>query len=257
MASTPDRHDLYEACTQTPERDVAFLRAIHGGAPRRLGEDFAGGAALSRAWVRRVRGGSAIATDHDPEPLARARGIARLACRVADVRSAAGRCDVIAACNFSVCELHERAQLLAYLRRARARLTRGGIFVADLYGGAAAWRTGTLRERRRLPDGSRVEHAWEQRAADLLSGRVENALHFTVTPPRARPRRLRDAFRYDWRLWSPPELQEALREAGFTATETWSRFEHALDMRGRVLPLRHRRGSELADEWCLFLVGRR
>jgi hypothetical protein len=29
-----DRFDLYELCTQTPELDVALLRAIHGGALR-------------------------------------------------------------------------------------------------------------------------------------------------------------------------------------------------------------------------------
>jgi SAM-dependent methyltransferase len=255
MERSPDRHDLYEACTQTPERDVALLRAIHGGGPRRLGEDFAGGAALSRAWVRQVRGGSAIAVDHDPEPLARA-SAARVRRQVADVREARGRCDVIAALNFSICELHGRPGLMTYLSRVRRRLARGGIFVADLYGGAAAWRTGTLRERRTLPDGVRVEYAWEQRAADQLTARVENALHFALTPRHGRRQRLRDAFTYDWRLWSPPELAEALREAGFAAVETWSRFEHALDGRGRVHPLRHRHGRELADEWCLFLVGR-
>ncbi|MSR47613.1 MAG: class I SAM-dependent methyltransferase [Planctomycetes bacterium] len=255
-----DRHNLYERCTQTPERDVKLLRAIHGGTPRTLGEDFAGTAALSRAWVRLVRSGRAIATDHDGQPLAHARGIARLTCRVADVRAAHGGCDVIAAFNFSIGELHDRAALCAYLRRAHHRLPRGGIFACDLYGGSGAFRTGTLRERHALPDGARLEYSWEQRAADALTGRVVNALHFRVTPRRGRrveTLELRDAFVYDWRLWSLPELQEALREAGFTTTEVWSRFEHAVDGRGRVHPLRHRTGGELADDWCVFVVGRR
>lgn len=253
----PDRLALYEACTQTPERDVALVRAIHGGGARVLGEDFAGSAALSRAWVSAVRGGRAIATDRDAEPLARAQGTPRIRCRHADVRVATGRCDVIAAFNFSLCELHERSALVDYLRRAWRRLLRGGIFIADLYGGTGAFSTGRLRERRHLPDGSQVVYEWEQRTADALTSRVTNALHFRVKPPRGRAVELRDAFTYDWRLWSPPEVREVLCEAGFAATEVWSRFEHAQDGAGRIHPLRHRHGSELGAEWCIFIVGRR
>ena len=61
-----DRFDLYELCTQTPERDVALLRAIHGGTARVLGEDFAGTGALAHAWARTVRGGRSIATAMKP-----------------------------------------------------------------------------------------------------------------------------------------------------------------------------------------------
>src|SRR5262245_30903757 len=99
-----DRFDLYELCTQTPERDVPLLRAIHGAAPKRLGEDFAGTAALARRWLRTVRGGSAIALDRDREPLARARDIVGLRCVVADVRRpprGLARVDLLVALNFS------------------------------------------------------------------------------------------------------------------------------------------------------------
>jgi hypothetical protein len=254
----PDRHLLYELCTQTPARDVALLRAIHGGAPRLLGEDFAGTAALSRAWVAAVRGGRAIAVDHDGDVLARAGRSRRIARRVADVRAVRDRCDLLVALNFSIGELHARADLVDYLRGARRRLTRGGLFACDLYGGRGAWRTGTLRERRALPRGGKVDYEWEQRSADLLSGRVVDALHFRVSPKRGgRGTELRDAFVYDWRLWSPPELGDALRDAGFAAVEWWSRFEHARDGQGRLHPLRHAAGDELADDWCLFVVGRR
>ena len=252
-----DRFDLYELCTQTPERDVALLRAIHGGAARVLGEDFAGTAALARAWVRAVRGGRAVAVDRDAEPLRSRAADARVRTIVADVRRVAARADLLVALNFSLCELHERRDLVAYLRHARRRLARGGVFVADLYGGEGAFEVGRQRERHRGPRGERVLYEFEQRSADALTGRVVDALHFEVAGNGRRRTRLRDAFVYDWRLWSIPELRDALRDAGFAGSAVYSRFEHARDGRGRVhvRPLRDSR--ELGATWCVFVAARR
>jgi len=257
-----DRHDLYELCTQTPERDVALLRALHGGAARVLGEDFAGTAALAHAWVRTVRGGRAVAVDRDPEPLDRHRADRRVARLVADVRRVAARVDLLVALNFSVCEWHARRDLVGYLRHARRRLARGGVFVADLYGGEGAFTVGRLRERHRGPRGERVLYEFEQRSADALTGRVVDALHFEVagngaTARRGRVTRLRDAFVYDWRLWSVPELRDALLDAGFASVEVHSRFEHARDGRGRVHVRPLASARELGATWCVFVMGRR
>jgi hypothetical protein len=268
-----NRHDLYELCTQTPERDVELLRALHGGRPRVLGEDFAGTAALARAWVKAVRGGRAIAVDHDGEPLARAAGVKGVECRVADVRRVVRKVDLLVALNFSLCEWHERRDLVAYLKHARRRLLRGGAFIADLYGGEGAFNRGRLREEHRGPRGEQVVYEFEQREADALTGRVVDALHFNVRPSGARdekPRvvargtrrgdrnvRLRDAFVYDWRLWSPAELRDALRDAGFARIEFHSRFEHARDGGGRVHVRPLVSSQELGASFCLFVVARR
>jgi SAM-dependent methyltransferase len=260
-----DRFDLYELCTQNPELDVALLRAIfrsppqgrRGRAPRLLGEDFAGTAALSREWVRTVRGGRAIAVDRDPEPLARAKGVKSVECVVADVRRVARKVDLLVALNFSWCVLHERQDLVAYLRHARRRLTPGGCFVADLYGGDGAFLPGKLREHRRGPKGERIVYEFEQREADALTGRVVDALHFEVTPRAGRRVRMRDAFVYDWRLWSVPELRDALREAGFASSEVHSRFEHAREGNGRVHVRPLASSLELGASYCVFVVARR
>jgi hypothetical protein len=252
-----DRHDLYELCTQTPERDVELLRAMHGGRPRVLGEDFAGTAALARAWVRAVRGARAIAVDRDPEPLARAAGVKGVECLVADVRRVARRVDLLVALNFSLFEWHERRDLVAYLEHARRRLLRGGAFVADLYGGEGAFTRGRLREVHRGPRGEQVVYEFEQREADALTGRVVDALHFDVKPRGGRSVRLRDAFVYDWRLWSPAELGDALRDAGFADVEFHSRFEHARDGGGRVHVRPLVSSRELGASFCLFVVARR
>ena len=117
-----DRFDLYELCTQTPERDVELLRAIHSAAPKILGEDFAGGAALARAWVARIRGGRAIAVDRDREALARARGVhgvRSVECICSDVLEVSARADVVVALNFSLNEWHARRDLVRYLSHVR------------------------------------------------------------------------------------------------------------------------------------------
>jgi hypothetical protein len=46
-----DKHELYELTVQSPPDVVRMLRALHGGQPRVLGEDFCGTAALARAWI--------------------------------------------------------------------------------------------------------------------------------------------------------------------------------------------------------------
>lgn len=252
-----DRFALYELCTQTPERDVELLRAMHDGSPRLLGEDFAGTAALSRAWVKAVRGGRAIAVDRDREPLAHATGEERVERVVADVRRVARKVDLLVALNFSLCEWHERHDLVAYLKHARRRLNRRGCFVADLYGGEGAFTTGRLRETRRGPRGERILYEFEQREADALTGRVVDALHFTVVPRDGKRVRLRDAFVYRWRLWSPAELRDALLEAGFARVEFHSRFEHARDGRGGVHVRPLVSSQELGASFCLFVVARR
>lgn len=250
-----DRHALYEACVQSPEHLVPLLRAIHGGEPAVLGEDFCGTAALSRAWLRLVPNARAIGLDLDAEVLERAAHEARRAgMRVeharpnrwilrsdsasepselrpemelvcGDARAACAldlrRCDVVFAGNFSIGELATRADLLHYLRGARARLADGGVFVCDTYGGAHAFRTGAVERVHRLRDGRRIRYTWEQRSADPRDARVVNALHFRVEDRGEIVQELTDAFVYRWRLWSLAELADAFVEAGFTDVRAW------------------------------------
>lgn len=250
-----DRYDLYEICAQYPSRDVALLRALHGHDPKILGEDFCGTGALSREWVRMTPGARAIATDHDAEPLARAAGERITTCH-ADVMDVGHPADVIYVGNFSICEWHARAELVAYLKHARSRLRRRGIFVCDLYGGVDAYETGILEESRPGPNGEEVHYQWEQCQADAKTGEIVNEMHFFVRVRRAETYSLPRAFRYRWRLWSIPELRDAMRDAGFRATEVHHRFQHAVDDEGQVHALALPDGMPLEDAWFVFVVGR-
>lgn len=203
----------------------------------------------------------ATGVDRDREPLAHAArraaellgtDAARLAFERADVRRARSRADVIAAFNFAVCELHRRADLIAYLRRVRARLSPPGVFVADLYGGRDAWRSCRSTKIFASPAG-RIRYTWEQRGADEASGIVTNAMHFELPGGRT----MRDAFVYRWRLWGIAELRDALLEAGFATTEVHAGYGEALDGNGLPIPRALEPGEALDANYVVYVVGRK
>ena len=234
VARRLDMLTLYRAAVQHPEAEVALLMRVfghHRGAlPERLGEDFAGTAAVAGAFVRFADHHRAVAVERDAPTLqwSRRRAAAelspdefrRLRFVHADVRRARhAPVDLIATLNFSVGELHTRAELLAYLGSARRRLRPGGLLALDLYGGPGSQRVITQDRPFHAPDGRRLTYRWEQRSFDHATGMTRCRIHYLD----ARGRRLsppRGAFNYHWRLWSIAELHDALRDAGFTPA-TW------------------------------------
>jgi len=235
-----------------------MLRAIHGRSPRLLAEDFSGSAAVSREWLATDPRASAIVTDLDRAALARARGIGRLTIRRADVLRSPPRtpCDAIYVGNFSIGEIHERAALVAYLRRCRARLRPRGVFVCDLYGGQSAFRPGSFHRTHPGPDGTCIHYTWQQVFADPLTGLVENAMHFRVTRRARTITRHRNAFTYHWRLWPIPELRDAMLEAGFRTVEVYDRAPDAIDHKGNAYahPLQ---ADEMPTDWIVLVAARR
>jgi len=264
-----DKFDLYELCVQSPEYDAKMLRAIHGHSPTVLGEDFCGSAGISRAWVGLDRECRAIAVDRDAPTLARAqskdpgitdeRAAGRITYVLCDVMSVRDRCDVITVQNFSICELDERPTLVNYLRHARTRLSPRGLFACDIYAGADCFYTGHTKRAVEGPNGEKIVYTWEHRTSDPLRARVQNAMHFDVRGGSAGRKtvRLHDAFVYDWRLWSPPELADAMLEAGFSRVQFFPRFAEAIDddERFHVLPIED--SNELSDSFSVYVVGRR
>jgi hypothetical protein len=271
MPTPLDKYTLYEHCAQHPSLDSAMIRAIHADLSGKrthaltLGEDFSGHAALSLHWCRSDSKSTAVAVDHDPEALIRATKHPRIRHIEADVMSVNARVDAVAVLNFSIGEIHDRRDLVRYLRHARARLRTNGCFIADLYGGADAFTPRSIRATTTLSDRRRVVYRWEQRDADPLSATVVNAMHFTVYPPpsRSAPKKLgvpelvlRDAFVYHWRLWSPSELADALRDAGFRTVEFYSRSPGAVDSDGahyaqRLTP------DDMPESFNIFVAARK
>ncbi len=259
-----DPYALYELCVTEPERVVRFIEAVHGGDPRVLREDFSGTGALARAWAASSESRSAIAVDSDGAPLTRLRGAPRVRCLRARAEACRRQADAIAATNFPLGYFHDRPGLVRYLRGVRASLTPGGVFVADMYGGADAFTPMMLKRARRGPGGERVEYTWEQREADALTGLVLDTLSFRVWPARRaaraqpaspRVRAFPDAFIYRWRLWSIPELRDAVHDAGFTTFDVYDELADAMDADGRVYVSPVAQGA-LDRNWVVYLVAR-
>ena len=66
--------------------------------------------------------------------------------------------------------------------------------------------------------------ARESIAADPISSRVINAIDFTLQSGE----QIDNAFTYDWRLWSPRELIDAMLDAGFASVEAHDTLGAAL-----------------------------
>lgn len=251
----PDRFDLYEAAVTAPGPMAKFLRAVHGGSPRVLGEDFSGTAALARAWVELDTRHAAVAVDKDRTVVARISEAcaesfphSRFRAIASNVLRVKSKCDIIAATNFPICYWHTRRDLVRYLKHVRSRLNPRGVFVADLYGGSDSFTTGTTKVRVPTRWGA-MEYSFEQRAADARTGRVLNALHFRIGK-----RTIRDAFVYDWRLWSIPELADAMMEAGFRGVEIYDSLGDAEDQDGNVYV---RPAEELSDPFVVYVAAKR
>jgi len=255
-ATAASRHLLYELAVQAPVRDVAWIRRWFrraAGRPlRSLREDFCGTAALAAEFVRGGDDHRAVGVDASAATLRWARANVlprldegqrrRLRLLHGDVRTVrTAPVDLTIAANFSYCVFHERPELLGYLRAVRRGLRRGGFVLLDAWGGGLTQRRFVERQRHRG-----FAHVWEQRAFDPITHRVDCRIHFELRGGAV----LRDAFVYDWRTWSLPELQDLLREAGFDRVQV-------LMQDARSGAFVRRRRADADPTWLAFVAGRR
>jgi SAM-dependent methyltransferase len=265
-----DRHVLYEAAVQDVDFDLEFFqrvyRKVRGRPFRLLREDFCGTARLACEWVARRRDRRAWAVDLSAPTLVWARQnhlrwIGRAAERVqlvhADVRrSGVPVVDVIAALNCSYWVFHRRAELVDYFQRARRGLRPGGLLVLDSFGGEGAMCALTEKRRvrgRRTYAGERVPpftYTWEQKSFNPVDHRLLAHIHFHADGHRE----MRRAFTYDWRMWSLPEITEALTEAGFRDAHVY--VQGWDDAKNQPLSIYRRRGRfENQEAWLAYVVG--
>jgi SAM-dependent methyltransferase len=221
MAARADRHVLYEQSVQCVEAEIDFVdetfRSLRRRRARLLREDFCGTAATACEWVRRQSANRAIGVDLDPAVLAwgaehKVAPLGRSAHRVqllnADVlRVRTEPVDVTLAMNFSYWVFKDRATLRRYFRRVRQGLAEDGVFFLDAYGGYEAFEV--MEDRH---DYGRFTYIWDQASYNPIDGHMTCHIHFRFPDGS----RLDRAFSYDWRLWTLPELQEVLHEAGFS-----------------------------------------
>jgi len=255
----PHKLDLYRLAVQCPPAEVNFLINCyaHYNAPHwptHLREDFAGVAAIAATWVDYGHDHRAIAVERHAPTLRRAPKHARLALRCDDVLAVRlPRVDIIAAFNFSAFIYHTREAMLKYLTHARRCLRPGGMLAIDCFGGPGAMRPGIQKRKVRPSRKEGVpafEYQWEQRSYDPVAARIDCRIHFKH---RGRPL-MANAFRYDWRLWTLPELTDLMWQAGFDVIDVWcDSYDQALACSNGVyepvasMPAR--------EDWIAYVVG--
>ena len=166
------------------------------------------------------------------------------------------KADVIAALNFSYNVFKSRGPLRDYFRAVRKAMAPGGIFFLDSFGGTGAMEED--EEDRKIPsstafDGTKVPkftYVWEQAEFNPVNHGIRCHIHFKLGDGT----RIRRAFTYDWRLWTLPELQELMLEAGFAETEVyvegWDDEEDDTDG-----IFRRRKRFENMCGWVTYVVG--
>ncbi len=258
-ARTADRHELYQLAVQSPKEDVAFFARVYkkmrGRIALHLREDFCGTGLVTATWIRRGKRFTAEGFDldaktiawgleHNFEPLGKA--ARRAVLHVKDVRAPSHRSpDVRIAQNFSYFVFKEREELLGYFRRARQDLAARGIFVLDIYGGPESMRE--VRDKRRID--RRFTYVWDQASYHPATGDYKAYIHFRFRDGT----RLERAFRYDWRLWTLPEVKDALFEAGFASVDTYWEGDDEEGESGNGIYRKSSRGDN-CEAWITYLV---
>jgi cyclopropane fatty-acyl-phospholipid synthase-like methyltransferase len=233
-AEVADKYQLYGLSVQDAEHEVEFFDQAYqeqfGKKPRVLREDFCGTFAICCAWAK-LRGRESIGVDLDPEPLdwGRAHNLApltpaqqsKVTLLQEDVRTVLDRkADVLAAQNFSFWIFKTRRALLEYFKAAHASLAEQGLMVLDMMGGSECYEENheDIREID-WPGGpaKTFKYIWEQHRFNPVTSDGLFKIHFRFRDGSA----LEDAFVYDWRFWSIPEVRELLEEAGFRETHVY------------------------------------
>ncbi|KAM1255700.1 hypothetical protein ACFX1Q_029946 [Malus domestica] len=164
--------------------------------------------------------------------------------------------DIVCAFNYSCCCLHQRAELVLYLKHALAVLSKkGGIFVMDLYGGTSS--ECKLRLQRRFVN---FTYVWEQAEFDIIERKTRISLHFHL---KKQQKKIRHAFSYSWRLWSLPEIKDCMEEAGFKSVHFWLRkMQDSGEIRrtegfgvGRDIKYEEVKHFQQHDSWNAYIVG--
>lgn len=225
-AKNADIHVLYQNSVQDPPNDIEFMvdtfKKERGREPLVVREDFCGTALLCADWVKNQPKRTAIGLDlHAPTlQWAREHNISplgadaeRVTLLEADVmRDIEQKADITCAFNFSYCIFKSRRELIAYFEAARRSLKDGGAFMLDIHGGSE--NTVEVEEETEHDD---FTYVWDQTPYDAITGHSIRHIHFRFPDGSE----ITNAFTYDWRLWTLPEVRDVLMDAGFAKVEVF------------------------------------
>jgi SAM-dependent methyltransferase len=262
-ARNADRHVLYQRAVQAPEIDVRFYSRWFLKYTKRplrvLREDFCGTALMACHHVKLNPENRAIGVDldwptlawgrtHNVEPLLNTEQQSRLLLlqkNVLEVNSP--KADAILALNFSYSVFKTRKLLGEYIKNCYDSLKPGGILFLDAWGGPDVMQEKTDKTKR-----GDFTYLWEQRSYDPITHDITCAIHFAFKDGS----RMRDAFLYEWRLWTLAELRELFEEAGFLDTHVLWEGTDTKTGGGNGVFRRKDRG-DMDEAWISIVVGRK
>ena len=259
IAYHADRHEYYEKAVQCVESEIDMVDetydAIRGKKAGFLREDFCGTGNTSCEWVRRRQSNTAIGLDLDQEVLDW--GISNKLSQLDDdqrsrieiinrdvMHANCDPADAIVAMNFSYQIFKTRDSLRAYFEQAHKGLADDGIFFIDAYGGHDSWKE--IREKTKYKD---FDYYWHQKKFNPVTGEMLCHIHFRFKDKSW----MKKAFTYDWRMWTLPELQEILKEAGFSKVQVYweGTDEETGEGNGEYFPTNE---GEDDPSWIVYIV---
>jgi len=227
LSETADKFVCYQKSVQAPDHEVEFFirayRDCYRKTPYSLREDFCGTFAVCCEWVGSNKRRTAVGVDYcaqtlqwgtennlaelDEEQQKRVRLIQQ------DVRKRnRPQVDVLSAQNFSFWIFKTRAEVIEYFKIARSNLKSEGIMVMDMMGGGECFTEGHV-DKRKIKKGKKgFSYNWTQVSYNPINHDAEFKIGFKF----ADGSKMKEAFVYQWRFWSIPEVREMLCEAGFS-----------------------------------------
>ncbi len=260
---TPNKYHLYELSVQSPDVHAAWLEELYKGLTkkhaRHLREDFCGTFKTSVEWVKRNPKNTALCLDLDSEPLdyGRENHLAPLSAeqksRVKILQKdvlipTKTEVDLISAGNFSFYIFKQRSLLLKYFSSCKKSLKTGGMVVLELAGGPGM--IAPMREKKEvaLSKTQKFVYTWHQKSFDPITHDAQYAIHFKLPSGRV----MKDQFVYDWRLWTIPEVRDALSEVGFKKTLVYWETAHKGKGTGEYV---HMEQGDNSFSWVAYVIG--
>ncbi len=226
-AKTADKYELYQLSVQSPEPDVAFLAKVYkkerGEPAKHFREDFCGTGLLSAEWVKQSKKHTAEGFDLDPECIEwglkniyadMGKDAERMTFHQKDVRTSSNKTpDITAAQNFSYWILKTREELKDYFTKTYNDLSEKGVFVMDAHGGPESYQE--MEEESEMEAG--FTYVWDQDWFSPITHEARLYIHFRFEDGT----QMKKAFRYDWRVWSIPEIKDILKEVGYSKIDAY------------------------------------
>ena len=127
----------------------------------------------------------------------------------------------------------------------RKCLAKDGMLVLDVLGGSEVMEG----DREESTNYGKYTYVWDAIDFDPVSHHCRYAIHFRFKDGSE----LKNAFRYEWRLWTLPELRELLAEAGFSSSDVfWEGTDRETGDGNGVYRKRERGDADPA--WVVYLV---